>query len=137
MRSIFAPLVSNQAGDEWNWRPVAADSIEQLDDLTIAFKLRDNIGFTDGYGQMTADDVKFSIERIADPANESPYAGDWSALKEVEVKDTLSGLVHLKNKFVPLWTTTLPTPASCVVSRKAVEELGGKIGSEPVAQSGP
>lgn len=137
MRAIFAPLVSNQGGDEWSWRAVAADSIEQLDDLTIAFKLRDNIGFTDGYGQMTADDVKFSIERIADPANESPYAGDWSALKEVEVKDTLSGLIHLKNKFVPLWTTTLPTPASCILSRKAVGELGGKIGTAPVAQSGP
>ncbi|NOD35792.1 MULTISPECIES: ABC transporter substrate-binding protein [unclassified Ruegeria] len=136
MRSIYAPLVSNQQGDDWNWRPVAVESIEQLDDLTIAFKLRDNIGFTDGFGQMTADDVKFSIERIADPANESPYAGDWSALKEVEVKDNLSGLIHLKNKFVPLWTTTLPTPASCIVSRKAVGEIGGKIGSEPVAQSG-
>ena len=31
--------------------------------------------------------------------------------KEVEIKDKLSGLIHLKNKFVPLWTTTLPTPA--------------------------
>ncbi|MEM8655248.1 MAG: ABC transporter substrate-binding protein, partial [Pseudomonadota bacterium] len=137
IKSIFAPLVDNVAGDEWGWRPVAVSSIEQLDDLTVAFTLRDNIGFTDGYGQMTAEDVKFSIERIVDPANESPYAGDWSALKEVEVKDKLSGLIHLKNKFVPLWTTTLPTAASCVVSRKAVEELGGKIGTEAVAQSGP
>ncbi len=134
--SIFAPMVASQPGDTWGWSPVAVESIEQLDDLTVAFKLRDKIGFTDGFGQMTADDVKFSIERIADPANESPYAGDWSALKEVEVKDTLSGLIHLKNKFVPLWTTTLPTPASCIVSRKAFEEIGGKIGAEPVAQSG-
>ncbi len=134
--SIFAPMVVAQPGDVWGWSPVAVESIEQLDDLTIAFKLRDKIGFTDGFGQMTADDVKFSLERIADPANESPYAGDWDALKEVEVKDTLSGLIHLKNKFVPLWTTTLPTPASCILSRKAVEEIGGKIGAEPVAQSG-
>ena len=137
IKSIFAPLVDNTAGDQWSWRPVAVSSIEQLDDLTLAFTLRDNIGFTDGFGQMTAEDVKFSIERIVDPANESPYAGDWSALKEVEVKDKLSGLIHLKNKFVPLWTTTLPTAASCVLSKKAVMELGGKIGTEPVAQSGP
>ena len=136
IRSIFAPLVVPQAGDVWGWKSVAVESIEQLDDLTVAFKLHDNIVFTDGYGQMTADDVKFSIERIADPANESPYANDWSALKEVEVKDKLSGLIHLKNKFVPLWTTTLPTPASCIVSRKAVEELGGKFTTQTVAQSG-
>ncbi len=136
IRSIFAPMVIPQAGDVWAWKPVAVDSIEQLDDVTVSFKLKDNIGFSDGYGQMTAEDVKFSIERIADPANESPYAGDWGALKEVEVKDKLSGLIHLKNKFVPLWTTTLPTPASCIVSKKALEELGDKITTKPVAQSG-
>ena len=136
IRSIFAPLVIPQAGDVWGWKPIAVDSIEQLDDVTVAFTLKDSIGFTDGYGQMTADDVKFSLERIADPAMESPYAGDWGALKEVEVKDRLSGLIHLKNKFVPLWTTTLPTPASCILSRKAMEELGDKITTKPVAQSG-
>ena len=136
IRAIFAPMVVPKSGDVWDWKPVAVETIEQVDDVTIAFKLRDNIGFTDGFGQMTAEDVKFSIERIADPAMESPYAGDWSALKEVEVKDTLSGLIHLKNKFVPLWATTLPTPASCIVSKKAVTEMGGKFTTEVVAQSG-
>ncbi|MEM8728469.1 MAG: ABC transporter substrate-binding protein [Pseudomonadota bacterium] len=129
-------MIVPQAGDTWGWKPVAVDSIEQLDDTTIAFKLHPEIGFTDGFGQMTAEDVKFSIERIADPANESPYAGDWGALKEVEVKDTLSGLIHLNTKFVPLWTTTLPTPASCILSKKAVDEMGGKFTTEAVAQSG-
>ena len=136
IRSIFAPMVVVEPGDEWGWKAIAVETIEQLDDLTVAFKLRDNIGFTDGYGQMTADDVKFSLERIADPAMESPYAGDWGALKEVEVKDKLSGIIHLKNKFVPLWTTTLPTAASCILSRKAMAELGDKITTKPVAQSG-
>lgn len=136
IRSIFAPLIIPQAGDVWGWKPIAAQSIEQLDDVTIAFTLKDNIGFTDGYGQMTAEDVKFSIERFADPAMESPYAGDWSALKEVEVKDKLSGLIHLNQRFVPLWSTTLPTPASCILSKRAMEELGDKITTKPVAQSG-
>lgn len=136
IRSIFAPLVIPEASDTWSWKPIAVQSIEQLDDLTVAFTLKENIGFTDGFGQMTAEDVKFSIERIADPANESPYAGDWAALKEVEVKDTLSGLIHLNNAFVPLWTTTLPTPASCILSKRAMEELGDKITTQPVAQSG-
>ena len=136
IRAIYPPLIEPVSGDTWEWKTVAAASIEQLDDLTIAFTLKEGMGFTDGYGEVTADDVKFSIERISDPANESPYAGDWAALKEVEVKDKLSGLIHLKNKFVPLWTTTLPTPASCILSRNAVGELGGKIETTPVAQSG-
>lgn len=134
---IFAGLVSAISGDTWGWKPMAVETIEQLDPLTIAFKLRDNIGFTDGYGQMTAEDVKFSIERIANKKNESPYAGDWATLKEVEVKDKLSGLIHLTEAFAPMWTSTLPTPSGTILSQKAVTELGGKIALKPVAQSGP
>lgn len=137
MTAIFAGLATYQTGDAWAWKPMAVESLEQLDDLTIAFKLRDKIGFTDGFGQMTAEDVKFSIERIADPANESPYAGDWATLKEVEVKDTLSGVIHLREKFVPLWSSTLPTASCCILSKAAVEAEGGKIGTKPVGQSGP
>jgi peptide/nickel transport system substrate-binding protein len=136
IRAIFAGLVTNTPGDDWGWKPYAVDTIDQLDATTIAFKLRDNIGFTDGFGQMTADDVKFSIERVADPANESPYAGDWASLKEVEVKDTLSGIIHLKEAFAPLWNSTLPTPTCAILSRAALESLGGKMAAEPVAQSG-
>ena len=134
---IFAGLVVATPGDSWGWKPMAVEKIEQLDPLTVAFKLRDNIGFTDGFGQMTAEDVKFSIERIADPANKSPYAGDWATLKEVEVKDKLSGIIHLKEAFAPLWTSTLPTPSSTILSKRAVTEAGGKLGVKPVAQSGP
>ncbi len=136
MRAIYASLAVNAPGDEWAWKSLGTTVLEQLDDVTIAFTLRDNIGFTDGFGQMTAEDVKFSLERIANPENESPYAGDWSALKEVEVKDTLSGLIHLKSAFAPLWTSTLPTASSVILSKAAVEAQGGKLGAEPVAQSG-
>lgn len=134
---IFAGLVITKSGDSWGWKPMAVESIEQLDPLTVAFKLHDDIGFTDGFGQMTADDVKFSIERIADPKNESPYAGDWATLKEVEVKDKLSGLIHLNEAFAPLWLSTLPTPSGTILSQKAVTEAGGKLALKAVAQSGP
>ncbi len=137
MTAIFAGLATYQDGDEWDWKPLAVESLVQLDDVTIAFKLRDRIGFTDGFGQMTAEDVKFSIERVADPANESPYAGDWAALREVEVKDTLSGIIHLNNNFVPLWSSTLPTATCCILSKAAVEQAGGKLGTTPLGQSGP
>ena len=136
IRAIFAPLVNPKAGDVWGWDALAVSSIEQLDDdgrLHAEGQYRLHRRFR----QMTAEDVKFSIERIVDPALESPYAGDWSALKEVEVKDKRSGLIHLKNNFVPLWTTTLPTTVSCVLSKKAMQELGDKkMTTQPVAQSG-
>lgn len=134
---IYAGLVVATPAETWGWKPMAVESIEKLDPLTVAFKLRDGIGFTDGFGQMTADDVKFSIERIADKKNQSPYAGDWATLREVEVKDKLSGLIHLNEAFAPLWTSTLPTPSGSILSRRAVTEAGGKLSVKPVAQSGP
>ena len=45
----------------------APPSINQVDDTHIEFTLRDGLIWTDGYGPVTADDVKFSYERIADP----------------------------------------------------------------------
>ncbi len=134
--AIYPPLVAPMPGDVWSWKTVAAKSIEQIDDLTVAFELLDGITFSGGHGKMTAEDVKFSIERIADPDNESPYAGDWSALDQVEVTGELTGLIRLKTPFVPLWTTTLPTPASCIVSKAAFEAAGGQVTTDPVAMSG-
>jgi peptide/nickel transport system substrate-binding protein len=136
MRCLFPGLVRRTAGDTWGWELEAARSIKQLDPTHIEFVLRDDIGFTNGFGQMTAEDVKFSIERIADPAMESPYKDDWAVLDRVEITDTLSGVIILKEAFAPLWSSTLPTASGEVLSKKAVESVGGKFTTEPPATSG-
>ena len=46
----------------------AATGYEQIDDLTWRFTLRDDINFING-DHMTADDVKFSLERVAKDAS--------------------------------------------------------------------
>ena len=84
-RCILAGLVLRDTGDKWGWKPMAAKTIEELDHTHIHFVLRDDVGFTNGFGQMTAEDVKYSIERIANPANKSPYIDDWALLDHVEV----------------------------------------------------
>lgn len=137
IRAIFAGLVMREAGDKWGWRPMGASAIEQLDDKTIRFVLRDDINFTDGFGQATAEDVKFSIERIASPEMDSPYKDDWALLDRVEVKDKLSGLIHLNKPFAPLWNSTLPGTSGIILSKKAVEAAGGRFETIPPAQSGP
>jgi peptide/nickel transport system substrate-binding protein len=57
---------------------------------------------------MTAEDVKFSYERMADPAQQSEYADDMAQLDHVEVTDKYSGVIVLKEPFAPLWTSSLP-----------------------------
>ena len=70
-------------GESWGWERDAALSIEQVDPTHIRFQLRPGLGWTGGFGEVTAEDVKFSYERIANPAMKSPYRGDWAKLDRV------------------------------------------------------
>jgi peptide/nickel transport system substrate-binding protein len=135
--TIFSKLIHYKPGDKWEWQLQAAESIEQVDPLLIKFTLKKGIMFTHGFGEMTAEDVKYSFERIIDPKMESPIKGDWAALKEVQVLDKYSGAIVLKEPFQPLWMTTLPYMAGNIVSKKAVESVGGRFSTEPPCFSGP
>jgi peptide/nickel transport system substrate-binding protein len=137
LRCLFARLIEYRTGDEWGWRLGAAAAIEQDGPTRVRFTLRPGIRFTGGFGEMTADDVKFSYERIADPAQESEYRDDFAALARVEVADRYSGVILLKEPFAPLWTSTLPSASGCIVSRKAVEQAGGRFTTAPPATAGP
>lgn len=109
------------------------------DGLSYTFKLKEGIPFHGGYGEVTADDVKFSFERIAGitkPDIEAVYAADWSALEVVEVTDTYSGVIKLKRRFTPLERTTLPVMSGKIMSRAAVEELGDDIATKLIG-TGP
>ena len=137
MDAIFSNLVKAKPGDSWDWQLDAAEKIEQVDDRTISFTLRKGIKWSGGFGELTAEDVKFSFERIADPKNESPYRDDWAVLDRVEVHDPYSGTIHLKEAFAPLWTISLVRGSGCIVCKKAVEAAGGKFTTQPPAMSGP
>ena len=135
--TIYNKLIAYKPGDKWDWQLQAAESIEQLDPTHISFKLKPGIMFTNGFGEMTAEDVKYSYERIIDPKLESPIKGDWAMLKEVQVKDKYSGIIVLKDPFQALWMTTLPYMAGNIISKKATEQVGGKYSTEPPCYSGP
>ena len=119
-------LIRHKSGTSWDWELDAAESIKQIDDMHVAFTLRKGIEWSNGFGELTAEDVKYSFERIADPQSKSPYATDWSALDHVEITDSHSGVIVLKEYFAPLWTSTLPEASGLIVCKKAVEALPGK-----------
>ena len=108
MRCIYTKLIDYEPGDEWEWRPTGAAAIEQVDPTHVRFTLRPGIMLTNGFGEMTAEDVKSRYERIADPERKSEYADDWAQLDHVEVIDKYSGVIVLKEPFAPLWTSSLP-----------------------------
>lgn len=122
----------------WDWQLDAAETLEQVDDTHIQFTLKPGIQWSNDYGELTAEDVKFSFERIIDPATESPNKPDWGSLDHVEVTGTHSGVIVLKEPFQPLWTIALPYIVGNIVCKKAVEDAGGRLGLDfPPVVSGP
>jgi len=136
-RCLFRQLIQYKSGTSWEWELDAAEKIEQADPLTIAFALKPGIAWSGGFGTMTADDVRYSFERIADPAVKSPFHGDWATLDHVEVTGPLTGVIHLRQPFAPLWLSTLPWNAGMILCRKAMEQAGGRFTTEPPATCGP
>ena len=96
LRCLFPRLIEYRTGDQWGWRPGAAEAIAQDGPTRVRFRLRKGIMFTGGFGEVTADDIRFSFERIADPAQASEYRDDFAALDRVNVLDRYSGVIVLK-----------------------------------------
>ncbi|WP_027246096.1 ABC transporter substrate-binding protein [Leisingera daeponensis] len=135
--AIYNKLIQYKPGREWDWQMDAAAMIEQGDETHIKFALRDDIGFTNGFGAMTAEDVKFSFERIVDEATDSPNKPDMGPLSHVDVTGEREGTIVLKEPFAPLWSIALPYITGNIVSKKAWEAAGGKATTDPLAESGP
>ena len=86
------------AGPAWH-----TESVTQRDPLHIDFKLRPGLMWTNGYGEVTAEDVKFSFERL----KTSDWAGDWEAMERVDVTGTHTGTIVLNKAFAPFWLSAL------------------------------
>ena len=117
--------------------PDAAEEVDVSEDgKIITFKLKEGIQFHKGYGEMTAEDVKFSFERIIDPDQNSEYVADWQTLERVEVTGRYTGKIILKDALASLLVTTIPFTPGSIVSKEAYEEMGNKFATNPIG-SGP
>jgi len=136
--SVQQGLISFKPGST-DWELDAAEQLEQVSDTEIRFKLRSGLTFTGGYGELTAEDVKFSFERFLKPDAEGKpvtYAKDWSALDRVEVTGPLEGRIILKQPAPALYAIALADGSGRIISRKAFEALGKDIATKLIG-SGP
>lgn len=121
------------------WSNDAAKEIKQISETEFEFELNPGQMFTGGYGEMTAEDVKFSFDRfINGDANgkKLTYAEDLGALKSVEVTGKYTGKLILKHPSPALWLIGLCDGSGAILSKKATEELGDKIATTMVG-TGP
>ena len=136
--ACLASLAVFKPGDEIAWQPSDfVESIEQTDPTHIKFVLRPGIMWSGDNGELTAEDVKYSYERIANPENKFPWKDKWGSLQGVKVNGKYEGVIELKQSFAPLWLTTLCDGTGTIVCKAATEKVGGKFTTEFPAQCGP
>lgn len=125
--------------------PELAETYEiSQDGMTYSFTLRKNIKFHNGR-EVTAQDVKYSLQRTINPKTMSPGAvfyksikgfkemnqGNIRELKSIEVTGTHQLKIRL---FAPdaTFIHALAINFACIVPKEEVEEKGGLFGKEPV-----
>jgi peptide/nickel transport system substrate-binding protein len=144
---VFEGLTTYVAGTKWEVTNALAEKLDvSSDGRRIAFTLKQGIEFHGGYGELTAEDVKYSIERIAGRVKLFPgakksdvslYESDWAALDRIKVTGKHSGEILLTEPSAVLVNLTLPWASSgLVTSKTAVEKLGRKFQRAPIG-SGP
>lgn len=137
VNAIHLSLIRFRPGDTWNWELDAAEAFEQIDATRYAFRLRPGIRFTNGFGEMTAADVKYSLERVIDPALKAPNAPDMGTLSHVELTGRYSGIIVLKSPFAAFILVGLCGASGSILSEKGMRSVGGRFGIEPPCCSGP
>lgn len=104
-----------------------AESYEVSDDqLSYTFHLRKGVQFHHGYGEMTSEDIKFTIERLAQPElnASSNYTNiAYENIAGIETPDQYTVVIKLKAPDV-FFPDKMCDNYAYVVSKKAVEELG-------------
>jgi peptide/nickel transport system substrate-binding protein len=113
--AIFNKLIEQES--DGSFYGVLAKSWSSPNPTTWMFDLEDNVTFHNGE-KFTAEDVKYTLDRIKDPKTASPAAVQFAALESVEVASPTRAVFHLSRPFGPILTNLA---ATWIVNRKAVE----------------
>jgi peptide/nickel transport system substrate-binding protein len=90
-----------------------------------------------GFGELTAENVKYFFERHLNPDLASSIASEYALLDNVEVTGPYSGIIHLKAPSASFWSVTMVYTTGAIVSKTAAEAAGGYFEAVPMATIGP
>lgn len=118
--------------------PVLAKSYEtSKDGRMITFSLRPGVQFHKGYGELTSEDVVFSLQRHLDPKVASAAREELSDVDRVEAPDKYTIKIHLKtSSALSVLQSFAWQNAGFILSKKAAKEMGDKIQRMPIG-TGP
>ncbi len=114
--NIFSKLIDIDA--DGSLVGVLATDWSATDAKTWVFNLVDNATFHNGEA-FTADDVKYTFERILDPNTASSYSPLYDAIKTIEAASPTQAIFHLRSPFGPFLSNLANNGE--IVNQKAVE----------------
>lgn len=105
------------------------------DKKTWTFTLRRGVQFHGGYGEMTAEDVVYSLKKASD-AKTSAFSSELRAFESIEATDPYTVKIVLKDVIPSLLGVLVNYSQGYIVSKKAVEKLGEGFARAPIG-TGP
>ena len=142
MRQVYSTLVSAKDGtsdlkldqlqgelaERWEMTP---------DAKTLTFWLRKGVQWHRGYGEVTSEDVAFTLARMRDPKTGTAYSSNFRQIERVETPYRYTIIIHLSTP-TPFFHAfaLMPRFGGYMQCKKAVLEFGEKYRHNPVG-SGP
>ena len=123
---VYDPLIQRDA-KTFAYRPGLATEWKPSNELrTWTFKLRSGVAFHENWGELTAEDVKFTVEqnlRPDVPGGSAPFFRNQ--LERIETPDKLTVVMHFKNRVweVPSHFTQFVGYQN-ITSKKYLETVG-------------
>ena len=111
-------------------QPMLAESWENPDDLTYTFTLRPNVTFHNGK-TLTADDVKFTFDRIKDEATASPRVAQFTPVESIEVVDDQTVTFNLSAPYGPFLATLSLGFSSILPNDDSIDFQTEMVGTGP------
>lgn len=107
------------------------------DAKVYTFKLRPGVTWHKDFGDFTSDDVKFSYERVIDPATASAHRGQIADLiQSIETPDPMTVRFVLTGTNAEFLHKVTAFNHGWIVSRKAITQFGDKYNLNPIG-TGP
>ena len=122
--NIFSGLVRYARGTNEVEPDLATHWTVSPDGREYTFFLRDDVRWHKGYGDFTAHDVKYTFDRIRDPATGSRYRPIFEIVAEVEVIDDYTVRMTLAEPSASFLSAVVASMGGLMVNRRAIEEQG-------------
>ena len=136
-RNIFQTLVRFKFNSSEIEGDLAKSWTVSKDGLLYTFNLRDDVQWHKGFGKFTAQDVKYTFDRLSDPkAGFKERFSELSVIKDVKVTGDYTVEFYLKSPYAPFLSRLATFWGVPIVKKEALEKFGKDSGRNPIG-TGP